>query len=214
MLNVSNVYLKYTKEYNTLNNINLKIETGEHVVLFGEKESGKSSLIRIIAGLEKVTSGDVLIKNIDIKKLNLKTDVSLGYISTYGAFLENKTVEQNLSYVLKIRKLDKDDIASKVNGVILSYGLENLRNRKVKDLSDFDRMRVAIARLNLRKLEFLICDDIFENFADADAIKLSKMINSLIDQNDCTSIVAVSNEKIAKQFKGRVVKLKFGSIID
>ena len=75
-------------------------------------------------------------------------------------------------------------------------------------------MRVAIARLNLRKLEFLICDDIFENFAEADAIKLSKMINSLIDQNDCTSIVAVSNEKIAKQFKGRVVKLKFGSIID
>jgi hypothetical protein len=49
---------------------------------------------------------------------------------------------------------------------------------------------------------------------EADAIKLSKMINSLIDQNDCTSIVAVSNEKIAKQFKGRVVKLKFGSIID
>ena len=118
MLNVNNVYLKYTKEYNTLNNINLKIETGERVVLFGEKESGKSSLIRIIAGLEKVTSGDVLIKNIDIKKLNLKTDVSLGYISTYGAFLEKKTVEQNLAYVLKIRKLDTDHIASKVNGVI------------------------------------------------------------------------------------------------
>lgn len=214
MLSVNNVYLKYTKEFNTLNNINLKVEDGEHVVLFGEKESGKSSLLRVVAGLEKVTSGDVLIKNIDVKKLNLKADVSLGYISALGAFLENKTVEQNLAYVLKIRKFDKNDINSKVNGVVLSYGLEGLKNRRLKDLSDFDRMRVAIARLSLRKIEFLICDDIFENFAEADSLKLTKMINALIDQNECSSIVAVSDSKIAKQFKGRVVTLKFGSIID
>ena len=136
MLSVNNVYLKYTKEFNTLNNINLKVEDGEHVVLFGEKESGKSSLLRVVAGLEKVTSGDVLVKNIDVKKLNLKSDVSLGYISALGAFLENKTVEQNLAYVLKIRKFDKNDINSKVNGVVLSYGLEGLKTRKLKDLSD------------------------------------------------------------------------------
>ena len=73
---------------------------------------------------------------------------------------------------------------------------------------------MAIARLNLRKIDFLVCDDIFENFAEADALKLVKMINALIDQNECSSIVAVSDAKILKQFKGRVVTLKFGSIID
>ena len=146
--------------------------------------------------------------------LNLKTDVSIGYISTYGAFLEKKTVEQNLAYVLKIRKYDKDVISSKVNGIMLSYGLEGLKDRKLKDLSDFDRMRVAIARLNLRKIEFLICDDIFESFAEPDALKLTKMVKNLIEENNCASIVAVSNEKIAKQFEGKVVRLKFGSIVD
>lgn len=214
MLVVNNVYLKYTKEYNTLNNINLKIDDGENVVLFGEKESGKSSLIRVIAGLEKVTTGEVLIKNTNVQKLNFKTDISLGYISSYGAFFEKKTVEQNLEYVLKIRKYDKDVIKSKVNGVILSYGLEGLKDRKLRDLSDFDRMRVALARLSLRKIEFLICDDIFESFAESDALKLVKMVKNLIEENECASIVAVSNEKIAKQFGGRVVRLKFGSIID
>lgn len=214
MLSVSNVYLKYTKEYNTLNNINLNIEDNEHIVLFGEKESGKSSLIRVIAGLEKVTSGNVLIKNIEVEKLDLKHDINLGYLSAVGSFFERKTVRQNLEYVLKIRKVDKYSIDSKVNGVILSYGLEGLKDRKLKDLSDYDRIRVAIARLSLRKLEFLICDDVFENFADSDAIKLAKLINGLIEQNDCTSIVAVSSETIQKHFKGRVVKLKFGSIID
>lgn len=214
MLVVNNVYLKYTKEYNTLNNINLKIDDGENVVLFGEKESGKSSLIRVIAGLEKVTTGEVLIKNTNVQKLNLKTDISLGYISSYGAFFEKKTVEQNLEYVLKIRKYDKDVIKSKVNGVILSYGLEGLKDRKLRDLSDFDRMRVALARLSLRKIEFLICDDIFESFAESDALKLVRMVKNLIEENECASIVAVSNEKIAKQFGGRVVRLKFGSIID
>lgn len=214
MLNVSNVYLKYTKEYNTLNNINLNVEDGEHVILFGEKESGKSSLIRVIAGLEKVTSGDVIIKNVDVKKINFKTDISMGYLSTLGAFLERKTVTQNLEYVLKIRKYDKEQINSKVNGVILSYGLEGLKDRKLKDLSPFDRIKVAIARLSLRKIDFLIVDDIFENFADSDAQKLVTMINNIIDQNDCSSIVALSNEKLLKSFKGRVVRLKFGSIVD
>ncbi len=214
MLNVSNVYLKYTKEYNTLNNINLNVEDGEHVILFGEKESGKSSLIRVIAGLEKVTSGDVIIKNVDVKKINFKTDISMGYLSTLGAFLERKTVTQNLEYVLKIRKYDKEQINSKVNGVILSYGLEGLKDRKLKDLSPFDRIKVAIARLSLRKIDFLIVDDIFENFADSDSQKLATMINNIIDQNDCSSIVALSNEKLLKSFKGRVVRLKFGSIVD
>lgn len=214
MLNVSNVYLKYTKEYNTLNNINLNVEDGEHVILFGEKESGKSSLIRVIAGLEKVTSGDVIIKNVDVKKINFKTDISMGYLSTLGAFLERKTVTQNLEYVLKIRKYDKEQINSKVNGVILSYGLEGLKDRKLKDLSPFDRIKVAIARLSLRKIDFLIVDDIFENFADSDVQKLATMINNIIDQNDCSSIVALSNEKLLKSFKGRVVRLKFGSIVD
>ena len=115
---------------------------------------------------------------------------------------------------MKIRKYDKEQINSKVNGVILSYGLEGLKDRKLKDLSPFDRIKVAIARLSLRKIDFLIVDDIFENFADSDAQKLATMINNIIDQNDCSSIVALSNEKLLKSFKGRVVRLKFGSIVD
>ncbi len=213
MLNVNNVYLKYTKEYNTLNNINLIIDDGEQVVLFGEKESGKSSLIRVIAGLEKVTEGEVLIKNINVNKINYKTDVSLGYLSSNGAFFENKTVLKNLEYVLKIRKCDKNMINSKVNGVILSNNLTGLKDAKLKDLSDYDRMRVAIARLNLRKIDFLVCDDIFENFAEADAIRLAQMVVNIINQNECSSIVAISNEKLLKVIKGKVLKLKFGSIV-
>ena len=213
MLNVNNVYLKYTKEYNTLNNINLVIDDGEQVVLFGEKESGKSSLIRVIAGLEKVTEGEVLIKNINVNKINYKTDVSLGYLSSNGAFFENKTVLKNLEYVLKIRKCDKNMINSKVNGVILSNNLTGLKDAKLKDLSDYDRMRVAIARLNLRKIDFLVCDDIFENFAEADAIRLAQMVVNIINQNECSSIVAISNEKLLKVIKGKVLKLKFGSIV-
>ncbi len=214
MLSVNNVYLKYTKEYNTLNNINLQIENGEQVILFGEKESGKSSLIRVIAGLEKATKGEVLINNINVNKINYKADVSLGYVSSLGAFLENKTVEKNLEYVLKIRKLDKELIKSKVNGVMLSNNLSGLKDRKLKDLSDFDRMRVNLARLNLRKIDFLVCDDIFENFAEADATKLAKLVMGIISTNECASIVAVSNEKLLKVIKGRIVKLKFGSIVN
>ena len=138
----------------------------------------------------------------------------MGYVSSLGAFLENKTVEKNLEYVLKIRKLDKELIKSKVNGVMLSNNLSGLKDRKLKDLSDFDRMRVNLARLNLRKIDFLVCDDIFENFAEADATKLAKLVMEIISTNECASIVAVSNEKLLKVIKGRIVKLKFGSIVN
>lgn len=212
MILVKNVYLSYTKEYYTLNNINLEVKAGEKVVLFGEKESGKSSLLRIIAGLEKATKGNVYLDNTDISKVDFKNGLSLGYIGSTGVYLKNKTLKQNLEYVLKIRKEQKEVITSKVANALIKYNMESIANTKVKDLGRFEKLKLSIARLSLRKVDIFLIDDIFENLNKKEIEELIYYINELVDVENVTSIIAVSNKKIADSLNERQVKIKFGSI--
>ncbi len=213
MIEVKNVYLNYVKEYATLNNINLSVEAGETVILFGQKESGKSSLIRVIAGIEKATKGDVYIKGININKLNYKTDVNMAYISAQGTFFENKSVQQNLEYVLKIRKYMYDKIKSDVDAVLLANNLQHIKSMKLKELNKSDRIKVAILRASLRKVDLLIIDDVFEDIPLVEAKKLVDMLKEeLLAKHKCTTVLAISNEKLLKYFDGKIVKISFGSM--
>lgn len=212
MILVKNVYLGYTKEYFTLNNINLVLEKGSKSVLFGEKDSGKSSLLRIIAGLEKPTKGNVYLNNIDISKINFKNDISLGYIGSAGVFLNNKSVKQNLEYVLKIRKENKDVIVSKVANALIKYNMEGIANKKVKELGSFEKFKLSIARLSLRKLDVLIIDDVFENMAEREQTQAINFIKEINEFEDVTSIIATSNKKLVNELGNNTIKIKYGSI--
>ena len=212
MILVKNVYLGYTKEYFTLNNINLVLEKGSKSVLFGEKDSGKSSLLRIIAGLEKPTKGNVYLNNIDISKINFKNDISLGYIGSAGVFLNNKSVKQNLEYVLKIRKENKDVIVSKVANALIKYNMEGVANKKVKELGSFEKFKLSIARLSLRKLDVLIIDDVFENMAEREQTQAINFIKEINEFEDVTSIIATSNKKLVNELGNNTIKIKYGSI--
>lgn len=215
MLEVKNLYLSYTKEYFTLNNINLSVSEGETVILLGEKESGKSSLIRILAGLESATKGEVLLKDKPISLNRFKNEIKMGYLSSFGAFINRKTVRKNLEYVLKIRGFSKEDIINKVNAAIMVNKLENIADMPIKSLSNYDKLRVAIVRLSLRPLEYIIIDDIFENVSEEEGEKLAGLINELLHKNKkATVIIAVNSKKMADNFKGKVVKLKYGSIVE
>jgi len=212
MIEVKNVFLDYVKEYHTLNDISLSVADGETVILLGEKDSGKSSLIRVVAGIEQANKGEVYVKGININKLNYKTDISIGYISSKGNFFDNKTVKYNLEYVLKIRKQMKEKIDSAVNAALLKYDLKHLQDTKVKLLNKFDKIKIAIARLSLRKLELVFVDDIFDDFSVSEAKKLVERLKDLIEINSCTAVIATSKEGLLKVLNGRVLKLKYGSL--
>jgi ABC-type sugar transport system ATPase subunit len=72
MIELNEVYLSYTKDYNALQNINLKIEQNDHVVIFGEENSGKSSLLRVMVGLENPNKGTAYIKGVPANKVDCK----------------------------------------------------------------------------------------------------------------------------------------------
>ena len=211
MIELKNVYLSYTKEYYTLFDVSMSVAKGKTAVVFGAVESGKSTLLRVIAGFEKPTSGTVTINGQTPDKVDFKS-FNLGYLPEDGVFKENKTVEYNIAYPLKLRKFDKDISEIKVQNAIKSYDLSTLYNVKLRELQLFDRYKVALARFSLRDIQLFLIDDIFSGVSEDDAVTLAKYIVELIKNNGATAIVTCSDAKIAKIFKGEVIKLEQGSI--
>ena len=92
MIRVKNLCLKYTKEYYALYDVSFEVKKGESVALFGEEYSGKTSMLRVLAGLEDPNSGEVYVKDVPLKKIDFSCDVEMGYIPATPVFFPKKTV--------------------------------------------------------------------------------------------------------------------------
>ncbi|MBQ8443887.1 MAG: ABC transporter ATP-binding protein [Clostridia bacterium] len=213
MLKVNNLYLRYTREFYALYNINLDIADGEKVAFVGEDESGKTSLLRIFAKSEKLTKGEVFIRDIPIEKLDYKTDLVAGYVPACPEFLEKKSVYENLKYVLKIWGYSDSDIESKINEAIIEYSLEKIKDTKVKDLSKEEKYVLSLIRLTFKNLDFLMIDNIFDDLNETTLEVIISLINQLATKYT-TLIVATKKEWIADKLCKRKIYFKYGSIVD
>lgn len=212
MLELKNVYLAYTKDYNTLNDINLDLPNGKQIIIYGSKDSGRTSLVRVMLGLEACTKGDVYINNVNVKQIDFKKDAQVGYVHIKGVFLENQTVKQNLEYVLSIRKMDKVAIDVKVNNALYSFDLKRLENVKVKELNKFDRIKLSLARISEREIELIITDDVFENFNLKENKEIISYIKKIIKQNQSAAVILCSSKEILDLFNYKQYQIKFGTL--
>lgn len=214
MIELKNVNLNYTKNYFILYNINVIINKGEKIVLFGEDGSGKTSFLRVILGLEKRFTGEASINNISTKKISFKSNINALYISSRGAFLEGKSVYKNIEYVLKLRGKNKLDSKMFIYSALKAYGLFSYKDVKVKNLSKFNRIMLALARASFREnLELICIDDIFKDLNESEKNHVIKHISKLIENKNVTSIIAVSDENIKNLLGTRIINLNLGSIV-
>ena len=213
MIRVNNLFLRYTREFYALYNINMEIEDNEKVAFVGEDESGKTSLLRIFSKLEKLTKGEVFIKDIPIEKLNYKTDLSAGYVPASPVFLEKKSVYENFKYVLKNWGFDDNEIESKINSVIIEYSLEKIKDTKLKELTLEEKYILSLIRLTFRELDLLMVDNIFDNVSETTKEVALSIIKKLAGKKT-TLIVATTKEEIANRLCKRKIYFKYGSIVD
>lgn len=212
MISFVNVFVKYTKEFYALSNINLKAEKGEVVALLGPKDSGKTCFLRLLAGLEKQDKGEIYVKDIPIEKIDYQSDISMGYIPYKANFFDKKSVYDNLKYVLEIRKTDKGVLEETINKAIIDFRLESIADEKVYKLSLFQKYLVSIARLSFRKLDIVLIDNIFEELSVQENKELLKLFKKYFVNKNTLVLVATSDEKIAKSIATRVVNLEYGVI--
>lgn len=214
MIEVKNLFLKFTREYYALYDVNMNIEDGESVAFIGEDESGKTSLLRIFAKLEKMTKGEVYIKDIPLDKLDYRTDISAGYIPSTPVFLEKKTVYENFKYILKAWGMKEADIESKINEIIIEYAIEKIKDRKIKELSLEEKYVLSFIRLSMRdNLDLLMVDNIFDRLSEASMEVVIDMIKKLKTKKT-TLIIATTKPSIAQKLCKKFYYFKNGSVAD
>ena len=213
MLSIKNLNLKFTKEFYALEDINLDIEPGESVAFVGEQNSGKTTLLRVIAKLEDFDQGEIYINKIPIKKIDFKTDLSVGYVPYCPVFLENKTVYENFKYILTKKGYKPADIEKMINNAIIDFSLEKIRDEKVKNIRIEDKYILSLIRLSFRKLDLLLVDNIFDEISDVYIDAILSMIKKL-KTSDTTLILACTRPEIAEKIYKRKIYFEHGKIVD
>lgn len=208
MKNVSKVY----SDNVTANcNVDLEIEDKELVVFVGPSASGKSTALRMIAGLEEATVGEIYLGKKLMNGVKPKNRNVAMIFPNYTLY-PNMTVEKNMEYLLKTRDVSKKEIEKRIKKVANKLSIQELLDREPNTLTPFEKQRISIAKAELMDPQVILIEEPFkmikEEFKDQmidELIKLHKIV-------DKTFICAMSNPTDAKKLAEKIVVMKDGKI--
>jgi multiple sugar transport system ATP-binding protein len=194
-----------------VDNFNLVIGDKEFVVLVGPSGCGKTTTLRMIAGLEDITSGNVYIGDRPINKLPAK-DRNIAMVFQNYALYPHMTVFENMAFSLEMRKQTKGQIRQRVLEAAEILGLEHLLDRKPKQLSGGQRQRVAVGRAIVRKPEVFLFDEPLSNL-DAKLRAQTRVELKKLHERLATTAVYVTHDQVEAMTMGdRIVVMKDGLI--
>lgn len=190
---------------------NLEVHDGELLVLVGGSGSGKSTILRMLAGLEDVTSGRIRIDERDVTDVPPgQRDVAMVF-QDYGLY-PHMTVRENLSLGLRIRKIAAQEIDRRVRWSAGILGLEQLLDRKPKQLSGGQRQRVAMGRAMVREPSVFLFDEPLSNLDAALRAQMRIEIGSLQRRLKTTTVYVTHDQVEAMTLGDRIVVLADGRI--
>ncbi|MBX7174366.1 MAG: ABC transporter ATP-binding protein [Pyrinomonadaceae bacterium] len=198
-------------ETSILEDINFDVSEGEIVVLLGASGSGKTTILRIIAGLENCNTGKVILHGKDVTELPAR-ERGVGVIFQNYALFPQMTVEKNIGYGLKLRKKSKNEINKKVDELIELVHLEEHRQKYPSQLSGGQQQRVAIARALAYNPEILLFDEPFSALDAQIRQKLRREIRHLLKQINVPAIFITHDQEEALEIGDRIAVLNQGKI--
>jgi len=212
---------RVTKTYNkavgtALDRVSLHVEPNEFVILVGQSGAGKTTLMRLLTREERPTSGKIIVGGIDYDKLHDR-DIPLlrrkiGVVFQDFKLLPNKTVFENVSFVLEIVGMGKREIQNTVPRVLEIVNLAGKEKRMPMELSGGERQRVAIARAIARQPKILIADEPTGNLDPKHAWDIIKVLEK-INQYGTTVLLTTHNQEIVNKLQRRVVTMEYGQIV-
>lgn len=207
-----NICKKYDKaEKNSVTDFTLSIEQKEFIAFVGPSGCGKSTTLRMVAGFEEITSGELFI---DGKKVNevAPRDRGIAMVFQNYALYPHMTVEKNIAYGLKNMKVPADQIKKKVNWAIDILGLEEYRHRKPKNLSGGQRQRVALGRAIVKNQKVFLMDEPLSNLDAKLRVSMRNEISKLHRELGATTIYVTHDQVEAMTMADRIVIMKAGVI--
>ncbi len=211
-------YIEGDNQTSILSNLMLDVKSGESIAILGPSGCGKSTLLNLIAGLDTPSSGDVLINNSDITKLNEQDRTELrantfGFVYQFHHLLNDFSSVYNVAMPLLIKGVDKEGAIAQSEKLLTKVGLENRLNHKPSELSGGERQRVAIARAMVVEPDCLLADEPTGNLDSKNAKDVLELILEL-NENDTSSLVIVTHDQDIANKMNRTLTLSNQQLIE
>src|SRR4051794_8974755 len=204
-----------TKEFSggvrAVDEVDLTIESGEFIVLVGPSGCGKSTLLRMIAGLEEVTDGRITIGDREVTDLPPR-DRDIAMVFQNYALYPHMDVRKNLGYGLRVRGMEKREIARRVDEVATMLGLDTLLERKPGALSGGQRQRVAMGRAIVREPTAFLMDEPLSNLDAKLRVGMRAELSRLHTRLAITTVYVTHDQVEAMTLGQRVAVMKDGKI--
>ena len=211
-LELKNICKVYSNGFEAVKDFNLKVEDKEFIIFVGPSGCGKSTTLRMIAGLEEISSGELIIDGKVVNDVEPK-DRDIAMVFQNYALYPHMTVFDNMAFGLKLRKVPKDEIKAKVEEAARILDLEKLLDRKPKALSGGQRQRVAMGRAIVRNPKVFLMDEPLSNLDAKLRVQMRSEIASLHNRLGATIIYVTHDQTEAMTLGTRIVVLKDGVIM-
>ena len=217
LVNVTKVYVAGDLKVEALKGISINFRKNEFVSILGPSGCGKTTLLNIIGGLDKYTSGDLIINGISTKQFRDKDwDIyrnhRIGFIFQSYNLIPHQSILENVELALTIAGMDKKERIEKAKEVLDRVGLAGQYNKKPNQLSGGQCQRVAIARALVNDPEILLADEPTGALDTTTSIQIMELIKEI--SNEKLVIMVTHNPSLAEKYSTRIIKLLDGEIQD
>jgi len=221
-MNLKHVYKTFypdsPKEVKALTDINLTFENGEFTTLSGESGSGKTTLLNIMGGLDRATSGQILLDDDEISSYSEEKMAKLrlheiGFIFQAYNLIHVLTVRENIGFIMKLLKFDEEEVEARVQELASILKIGNILDKLPGEISGGQQQRVAVARAVASRPKLILADEPTANLDSKNSERLMKMLRSLNEKENVTVIFASHDKYVLEQSK-RIIVLADGVVIE
>ena len=206
--------VKKFKDHTAVNRVSLRVEKGEIVGLLGPNGAGKTTTFYMIVGLDKPTSGEVYMSDVNITNMPIyeRATLGIGYLPQESSIFRKLTVEENIMAILETTNLSKTEQRVKYEELLEEFHIDHVRQRKGSALSGGERRRVEIARCLALEPQFILLD---EPFAGVDPLAVADIqeIIQYLRQRGMGILITDHNVRETLQIVDRAYILNQGEIL-
>jgi sulfate transport system ATP-binding protein len=198
-------------DFVALDDINVSLPTGQLTALLGPSGGGKSTLLRIIAGLEKADTGTVTIEGVDATRMSPQKR-NVGFVFQHYAVFKHMTVAKNVAFGLEIRRKSKDEVRARVDELLKLVHLSQFADRLPSQLSGGQRQRMALARALAVQPKVLLLDEPFGALDAKVRKELREWLRRLHDEVPVTTVFVTHDQEEAMEVADEIVVINEGRI--
>lgn len=208
--NVKKTYVVGEQQFNALDGVDLSINNGELVVILGPSGAGKSTLLNLLGGMDKPTSGNIIISDKNISKYSDKELTryranDVGFIFQFYNIMPTLTVDENVNLIKDVTNTSKDS-----KEVLKDVGLLRHKDKFPQELSGGEQQRVSIARAIMKNPKILLCDEPTGALDSKTGVEVLKLLRK--QANASTTVIIVTHNSLIAEIADRVIKIKNGKI--